>query len=200
MFNSIIYFAVGLIGKSGYVGLFLLSALESAAIPIPSEVVLPFSGFLAFSGRFGLWEVVFVSSVANLVGSLVLYFIGRSGGRWILERYGRLVLISQEDLDSWDRWFEKHGSRTVFWSRLLPIVRTFVSLPAGIAGMSVMKFSTYTLLGALPWNFMLAFIGFKAGQNWNILRPYFQKADIFIGAVAILALIWYFVRHRRHKR
>lgn len=171
--------------------------MESAAIPIPSEVVIPFSGFLVASGKFGLWGIVGVSTLANLTGSIILFLIGRSGGRWILERYGKYILISKNDLNIADRWFSKHGAATVFFGRMLPIVRTFISLPAGIAKMGLARFALFTFLGALPWNFTLAYIGYVAGENWNILEPYFKKFDIIIGILIGGLVIWYFTK--KHK-
>ncbi len=192
--------ALKVIDKTGYAGIFLLSALESCAIPIPSEVVVPFSGFLASTGRFNLLAVGLVATVANLVGSIILFWIGRSGGRWVLERYGRYILVHQDDLDMTDRWFRRHGPATVFWSRILPGIRTFSALSAGIAEMSWSKFSLYTFLGSLPWNFTLAYIGYKTGKRWDILHPYFQKAEIGIVIVLVVFVIWYVRRHlkRRH--
>ncbi|HZZ99475.1 MAG TPA: DedA family protein [Candidatus Paceibacterota bacterium] len=200
MLNSLIAAVVSLISTAGYGGLFLWSALESAAVPIPSEIVLPFSGFLVSSGQFNFWTVVIVATVANVCGSLALFYVGRSGGRWLLERYGRFVLIHHDDLDTWDAWFKKHGPATVFWSRVLPVVRTFVSLPAGIAEMNVGRFALYTTLGALPWNFVLTYAGYKAGQNWDYLHPYFQRFDYLIGLIVILAVILYIWRHVRKMR
>src|SRR3990167_5744817 len=138
--------ALELIDSTGYMGVFILSALESAAIPIPSEVVIPFSGFLVASGKFSFLGVVVVSTFANLVGSLVLFLIGRSGGRWILENYGKYIFVHKKDLDTADRWFLKHGTTAVFWGRMLPVIRTFISLPAGISGMKFSKFCALTFL------------------------------------------------------
>jgi membrane protein DedA with SNARE-associated domain len=191
--------ALDVINSTGYVGIFILSALESAAIPIPSEVVIPFSGFLAASGKFSLLGIVLVATAANLAGSVVLFLIGRSRGRWILENYGKYILIHKKDMDAADRWFARHGTAAVFWGRMLPVVRTFISLPAGIAGMSLSRFSLFTFLGALPWNFVLAFIGLKAEKNWDMLHDYFRKADIFIVILVILGVVWYISRHLKNK-
>lgn len=191
--------ALEVIDKTGYAGIFLLSALESAAVPIPSEVVVPFSGFLAASGKFSILGVVAVATLANLAGSIVLFLIGKSGGRWILEHYGKYVLIHKKDLNTADKWFLKHGAATVFWGRMLPVVRTFISLPAGIANMGLTRFSLFTLLGALPWNFALALVGLKAGENWDLLHGYFRKADIFIVILVIVGAVWYITRHLKKK-
>lgn len=188
-------FALDTIEKTGYTGIFVLSLLESAAIPIPSEIVVPFSGFLVSLGRFSFWPVVVLISVANLAGSIILFFIGRSGGRWILEHYGKYILIHSDDLEKGDRWFKRYGTKAVFFGRLLPVVRTFISLPAGIAEMSFYKFSFFTFLGALPWNFVLALIGLKAGENWNLLHEYFRKLDIFILIFVLVLVIFYLLKH-----
>ncbi len=192
--------ALEIIDKTGYTGVFILSALESAAIPIPSEVVVPFSGFLAVSGRFSFWGVVLITTTANLAGSLVLFFISRSEGRWILERYGKYVLIHKDDLERGERWFLKYGTRAVFWGRILPGIRSFISLGAGVAKMDVVRFSVFTFLGALPWNFGLALVGYKAGKNWNILHQYFRKIDIFVVVLMAAVAGWYVWRHINNKK
>ncbi len=190
-------FALNIIDKTGYVGVFILSFLESAAIPIPSEVVVPFSGFLAATGRFVLWEVVLVTTIANLVGAITLFWIARSGGRWILERYGRFILIHKKDLDRTDEWFARYGSAATFWSRMLPVVRTFMPLSAGVARMNFGPFALYTFLGSLPWNLGLALVGYKAGENWDFLHDYFKKFEVAIGALIVVAATLYIIRHAR---
>lgn len=199
LISRISEWALEIINSTGYFGIFVLSVLESAAIPIPSEVVIPFSGFLVASGKFSIWGVVIVSTFANLVGSLVLFFIGRSGGRWVLENYGKYIFVHKKDLDIADRWFIKHGNVAVFWGRMLPVVRTFISLPAGVAKMNFGRFAVFTFLGALPWNLLLVLIGLKAGENWNILHDYFRKADIFIVLFIVFLVVWYVWRHIKKK-
>ena len=193
-------FALSFIEKTGYTGVFVLSLLESAAIPIPSEIVVPFSGFLVSLGKFNFWIIVILTSLANLIGSMILFFIGKSGGRWILEHYGKYILIHQDDLEKSDKWFKRYGSKAVFFGRLLPVVRTFISLPAGIAEMSFFKFSIFTFLGALPWNFVLALIGLKAGENWNILHEYFRKLDVFILVIILGLIIFYLFKHLKKQK
>lgn len=199
IFSYISNWALGIINTTGYLGIFILSALESAAIPIPSEVVLPFSGFLSASGRFDIWAVIFIATLANLAGSIVLFWIGKSGGRWILERYGKYFLIHKNDLEKGDRWFIRHGNKAIFWSRMLPVVRTFISLPAGVSGMNFSKFCLLTFLGALPWNAGLAFVGYKTGENWDILHDYFRSADVVIITLAIVFIGWYIRNHFKKK-
>lgn len=190
-------FALEIISRTGYASIFLLSALESAAIPIPSEIVIPFSGFLAVSGRFNLWLVVIIATAANLVGSVILFWIGKSGGRWVLERYGNYILVGRHDLERGDQWFARYGVKAVFWGRMLPVVRTFVSLPAGVARMNFWKFSLFTTLGSLPWNLALVFIGYKAGEKWNLLHDYFRKADKIAILMIVILLIWYIWKKKK---
>jgi len=182
----------------GYTGLFLLSLLESAGILIPSEIVLPFAGFLVASGQFAFWPAVLWATLGNVVGSMVLFWIGISGGRWILARYGRYVFIHQYEIEKGEAWFKRHGVKAVFWGRLMPVVRTFISLPAGVSRMDFKKFSLFTALGALPWNFALVYLGVKAGQNWDSLRPYFHIFDYIIVAIALIFIIRHFLK-RNHK-
>ena len=191
--------ALEVIRKTGYAGIFLLSALESAAIPIPSEVVIPFSGFLAVSGRFNIWLIILTATLANLAGSIVLFWIGRSGGRWILERYGKYVFIHKHDMERGDKWFAKYGNKAVFWSRMLPVVRTFISLPAGVSEINFSRFCLLTLLGSLPWNASLAFVGYKAGENWNVLHDYFRSVDVVILTLVVVFACWYVWRHLKNR-
>jgi len=190
--------ALEIIDAAGYAGIFILSALESCAIPIPSEIVVPFSGFLAATGEFNIVLVIVMATLGNWAGSLLLYYIGRSGGRWFVEKYGRYVLIHSRDLDRADDWFRRHGSSTVFWSRILPVVRTFSSLPAGVAKMNLKKFNIYTLAGSAIWNTGLAWAGYEAGENWNTFHTYFQKFDIVIGVIITLGIIWFIIKHLKH--
>lgn len=188
---------ISVISTTGYFGIFFLMALESACIPIPSEVIMPFSGFLVWEGRFVFWQVVFWGAVGNLFGSIVAYALGFWGGRRLVVKYGRHFLISSRDLELADNWFAKYGQSTVFFSRLLPIVRTFISLPAGIARMDFKKFCAYTLLGSLPWSFFLAYAGLIAGENWDALKIYFHKFDLLIGAVIVAGAVWWVWGHIR---
>ena len=167
-------FIIEFISDAGYLGVTVLMALESACIPVPSEVIMPFSGFLVFEGRFALWPVVVWGAVGNLIGSIIAYLIGFYGGRPLVKKFGRYFLISAHDLEKADHWFKKYGQSTVFFSRLLPVVRTFISLPAGISRMNFKKFSFYTLAGSLPWSFALTYGGLIMGESWSSLKIYFE--------------------------
>jgi membrane protein DedA with SNARE-associated domain len=201
-----------LLRDHGLLIVFLTMVAESACIPIPSEIVVPYGGFLAATGHTHLWAVIVVATAANIVGSGIGYGVGRYGGRALFLKYGRYVLIQKHHLDKADRWFERRGELTVFFTRMMPGVRTFISLPAGIAKMPVGKFFFYSLLGSIPWNAALAYLGYAAGKaaggqdaDWNKLQDQFGRYNhIFyiVLAVVVAALIaWGFWRWwRRRKR
>ena len=186
---------INIISATGYAGIFGLMALESACIPVPSEVIMPFSGFLVWEGKFELWPVVIWGALGNLFGSIIAYWIGAWGGRRLIVKYGKYYLISRHDLALTENWFNKYGQATVFVSRMLPVVRTFISLPAGIARMPFKKFCAYTLAGCLPWSFILAYAGLIAGENWDFLKVYFHRFDLVIGALIVAGVIWWVRRH-----
>jgi len=174
---------IAAISTLGYGGILLMMAIESACIPLPSEVTMPFSGYLVATGRFSLSMVAIAGAVGCLLGSYVAYFVGANGGRRFLERYGRWVLIAPHELEIADRFFERWGSAAVFFSRLLPVVRTFIAFPAGVARMRLLPFTVYTLAGSYIWCWALAWAGLKLGEHWNELGPYFHRFD---GAIALL--------------
>lgn len=207
MISSLIEFLAGIvidiISTLGYAGVFLAMAIESACIPLPSEIIMPFAGYLVFNGDFdyfgnfwvNLLVVGAVGALGNLGGSLLAYWVGARGGRPMVERFGKYVLLSHHDLDLADRWFDKYGRSTVFYTRMMPVIRTFISFPAGISGMNLSTFSIYTFLGALPWSTGLAYVGYKMGENWDTLGGYFHTADIAIGILLVAGVIWYVWRH-----
>jgi membrane protein DedA with SNARE-associated domain len=174
------------ISALGYGGVVLMMAIESACIPLPSEVIMPFSGSLVASGRFDLNLVAIAGAVGCLLGSYVAYFVGAYGGRRFLERYGRWVLIAPHELAAADRFFDRWGSPAVFLSRMLPVVRTFIAFPAGVARMRLMPFTVYTLAGSYIWCLALAYAGFKLGQHWKELGPYFHRFDTAIGLLLVI--------------
>jgi len=189
-----------------YFGIVLAMAIESCCIPLPSEIVMPLAGIYIVSAAGGsnFWPsligVAVAGAVGCLIGSLVAYGIGRAGGRPLLLKYGKYVLISQADSDRADRWFAKFGPPVAFFSRLLPVVRTYISLPAGIYRMNVLKFSLYTVLGSLPWCFLLAFAGYKLQAQYESLATYFHGADYVIIGVILLLVALYVYRHIKHDR
>jgi len=193
---------IATISTLGYGGIVILMAIESACIPLPSELIMPFSGYLAFTGRFDLVWVATAGAIGCNLGSTVAYAIGFYGGRPFVEKWGSYVLISRRDLDWAQRFFKRYGSITVFVSRLLPVVRTFIALPAGIAGMSQAKFQIYTFLGSWPWCYALAYIGFKLGERWNS-DPRFKDAlhrfDGLIVAAIVIGIGWYIWRRWQHR-
>jgi membrane protein DedA with SNARE-associated domain len=187
----------GVIAAMGYGGIVLLMAIESACIPLPSEVVMPFAGYLVSTGRFGLNLVAIAGAFGCLAGSYAAYYVGATGGRWLLERYGRWVLIAPHELEIADRFFARWGSPAVFFSRLLPVVRTFIAFPAGVARMRMLTFTIYTLAGSYLWCLSLAYAGMKLGQHWEALGPYFHRFDSAIGAVlavGVAALLYHRIR------
>ena len=189
--NTVIF----VIETTGYVGIALLMALESANIPIPSEVIMPFAGFLVWEEKLNWWLVIFAGAFGNLLGSLVSYYLGKWGGRPFLERYGRYFFITKHDLDLGDRLFAKYGPITIFASRVLPIVRTFISFPAGMARMNIWKFSLYTFMGSFMWSMMLAYAGLITGENWDGLKEYFRTFDWLIAGIIVALGIWWIWRH-----
>jgi membrane protein DedA with SNARE-associated domain len=179
---------IGTISALGYGGIVLMMAIESACVPLPSEVIMPFSGSLVASGRFGLNKVAIAGAVGCLLGSYVAYFAGVYGGRRFLERHGRWLLIAPHELEVADRFFEKWGSPAVFFSRLLPVLRTFIAFPAGVARMRLLPFTIYTLIGSYIWCLVLAYAGLKLGQHWKELGPYFHRFDTAIGLLLAIGI------------
>jgi membrane protein DedA with SNARE-associated domain len=177
-------------------------AAESALIPIPSEVIMPFSGLLVYEGRFNFILVVLAGAFGNLAGSLVAYYLGfwgQSNVRRLIRRWGRFLLITEEDLDLSISWFDRFGSPIVFIGRILPVVRTFISLPAGIARMNLTKFIVYSFAGSLIWSIFLTYLGFVLRENWEFLSPYFRKFDVLIvfgGIILIAAYLYHKLRRK----
>jgi membrane protein DedA with SNARE-associated domain len=193
IFTAVSTFIIATIASFGYGGVIFMMAIESACIPLPSEIIMPFSGYLVHTGRFDLQMVALAGAVGCLLGSYVAYYLGASGGRWLLLRYGRWVLMAPHEIELADWFFDRWGGPAVFFSRLLPVVRTFIAFPAGVSRMRIIPFSLYTLAGSYLWCLVLAYAGMKLGQHWEALAPYFHKfhAVIGIGIVAGAALVVY---------
>jgi membrane protein DedA with SNARE-associated domain len=223
MVKSILVFLSGIIihviQSLGFGGIVLAMAIESACIPLPSEIIMPFGGYLVatgvFASKFGPWMALVYISIAGalgcLLGSIVAYAVGIWGGRPLLDKYGKYILISGRDLDTADRWFKKYGEAAIFFSRLMPVVRTFISLPAGIARMNFPRFLFYTFTGSLPWCFLLGLIGWKVGAHAKSIEAWEKVMELRLGKwmhvidIAILAgiialIIWYIRRHISHKK
>ena len=188
--------------QHGYLAVFVLMLLESACIPIPSEVTMLFAGFLASPDHPGATQLSFVlvasaGVIGNLVGSWIAYGAGRGLGRAPLDRYGRYLLIRSHDIDKAERWWAKHGTGAVFFGRLLPVVRTFISLPAGIEKMPLGRFTLYTTVGCIPWVFALTGVGYALGQNWDTVLRSFRLASFVILGLIVFAFVVYVIRRRR---
>jgi membrane protein DedA with SNARE-associated domain len=193
---------IATISAIGYLGIALLMAIESACIPLPSEIIMPFSGYLVSTGRFDLFLVATAGAIGCNIGSSIAYAVGYFGGRPLVETWGRYILVSRRDLETVDRFFARFGSITVFMCRLLPVVRTFIALPAGIARMPVLKFQLYTFIGSWPWCFALAYVGEQLGVRWDTdpaLRDLFHRFDAAIVAIFVLVVVWYVARHWKHR-
>jgi len=193
--QPILVWATSVIGSAGYPGIVALMAIESACIPLPSEVIMPFSGYLVSLGRFNLLFASLAGALGCAVGSAAAYWVGVWGGRPFLERYGRYVLIRRKDLDTADRFFARWGMWAVLISRLLPVIRTFISLPAGISRMPFLPFLALSFIGSLPWCYMLAYVGMVLGRNWATIRGYFHGADAVIGVLIAAAFAFWLWHH-----
>ena len=188
--------AHGIIDSLGYAGIVLGMAIESINIPLPSEALMTFAGALVAEGRFDFWWVVLAGAVGNVIGSVGNYYIGLYGGRPFIEKYGKYFLIHHKDLEIADRWFAKYGLAAVFFTRMLPIVRTFISFPAGVSRVPMGPFILLTFLGSLLWCVFLTYIGYEFGKNYEeVFKPYIQKFEIVIALLIILAVAWYVKRH-----
>jgi len=187
-------FVVSVISATGYVGIIVLMAIESACIPLPSEVIMPFSGYLVYTGRFSLLAVATAGAIGCNLGSVLAYEVGYFGGRPLVERYGSYILLSRRELEWAERFFARWGNAAVFVARLLPVVRTFIALPAGVARMPRARFHIYTFLGSWPWCLMLAYIGLKLGEKWETdprLKTWFHRFDALIVGVILAGIVWF---------
>ena len=196
-------FIVATISAMGYWGVVLLMGIESMCIPLPSEIIMPFAGYLVSKGEMNLFGVGLAGAIGCVLGSMPAYWAGQYGGRPFIERYGKYILLSRHDLDMADRWFAKYGEIIVFVSRLLPAIRTFIAFPAGVARMNIPKFIIYTFAGSFPWCLGLAYVGQKLGEKWDkdpTLKSWFHRFDFVIGIVGVIAVSWWVWRHIKHSR
>jgi membrane protein DedA with SNARE-associated domain len=198
LLKPIVEFIMSFIAQLGYTGIFFLMILESAMIPIPSEIIMPFSGFLSSTGRLDPFLVTLSGSLGNLVGSVLTYYLGIKAGRKFILKYGKYILLKKEHLETTENLFKKYGDRISFAGRLLPGIRTYVSLPAGIGKTNFTKFVTYTFAGSLLWNFMLTYIGMSLGSNWKNIDKYSIYLDL-AALLAIAGFITWFVYNTKRK-
>jgi len=190
------HLATRLIDVLGYQGIVLGMAIESINIPLPSEALMTFAGALVAQGRFSFWLVVVAGAVGNVIGSVGNYYLGAYGGRPFIERYGKYFLIHHKDLEVADRWFAKYGLAAVFFTRLLPVIRTFISFPAGVSRVPMTPFIVLTFAGSFLWSALLTYLGFALGSNYaTTIRPILHRFDLVIGILLIVAVIWYVKRH-----
>jgi len=204
--EQLVLFTTGVIGAMGYGGIVLLMAIESACIPLPSEIIMPFAGYLVFQGKMTLQGAALAGAIGCVVGSIPAYYLGLYGGRPIIEKYGKWVLVSHKELDLADRLFKRYGQWVVFAGRLLPVIRTFIAFPAGVSRMPMGKFIVYTFVGSYPWCLGLAWVGKWAGEEWNtnprVKAIYHQFEYVIVGAllVGIVWFVWHKVREARRMR
>jgi membrane protein DedA with SNARE-associated domain len=186
---------MSVISTMGYAGIMLLMAIESACIPLPSEIIMPFAGFLVSKNELTLFGIALAGALGCVLGSIPAYYVGMFGGRPLAERYGKYLLISKKDLDWADNAFAKHGQLIIFLGRMLPAVRTFIAFPAGVARMNMAKFVIYTFIGSFIWCGVLGYAGMKAGEHWEDLKVYFHQFHYVIIAAGVMFVIWYLRRH-----
>jgi membrane protein DedA with SNARE-associated domain len=194
----LVHFVTQVIGSLGYAGIVALMGIESACIPLPSEIIMPFAGFLVYEGRFNLFWAATAGAIGCNIGSVLAYWIGAAGGRPLVERYGRWVLMSHHDLDRMTSFFEKYGTITVLIGRLLPVVRTFIAFPAGVARMPQLRFHIYTFIGSWPWCWGLAYVGMKLGEKWHTdprLHEWFHRFHLAIELALVVAVVWFVWTH-----
>lgn len=187
----------GTIGALGYWGIIMMMAIESACIPLPSEIIMPFGGYLVSSHpeKFSLIGMSIAGGIGCVLGSWIAYWVGYWGGRPMIEKYGKYILLKKKDLDAADRFFNKYGDWAIFISRLLPVIRTFISLPAGISRMNFTRFTIYTFVGSVPWCYLLAWAGWKLGSKWADLKKYFHQADAVMAVLIVLGLAYWIWHH-----
>lgn len=199
MLEIIAHYIIQFIESTKYAGIFILMTLESALIPIPSEITMPFSGFLASTGVLSVWPIIIVGTIANLAGSLIAYYIGYFLEETVLlkliKKYGKFILVTEHEYDKANGWFKKYGDKIIFISRLLPGIRTIISLPAGMFEMNIKKFVIYTTLGCLVWSTLLTYTGFYLGENWQSLEGVYRKFEIVIVAAIVIAVVLYIEKH-----
>lgn len=200
MLGQIALFCISVISSLGYFGVFFLMVLESMIFPVPSELVMPFAGFLISSGEMSFVYVVLFSTLGSLVGSLLSYYIGRYGGDKFVLKHGKYFLLNQEHLKTTERWFSRKGELTIFIGRFIPVVRHFISIPAGIGKMNLKRFMFYTVVGAGIWNFFLAYVGFVLGNNWDKISHYSDYISWGVLGIIIIIGVYFLVKEIKKRK
>ena len=199
--EKLVDYIVVLMSNGGYLTLFFLMALESMIAPVPSEIVMPFAGYLVLQNQFNLWIAILASSLGSLFGSIFSYYVGFYGGRPLILKFGKYLLLDEEHLKWTEKWFKRQGDKTIFISRFVPVIRHLISIPAGISKMSITKFAFYTTIGASIWNFILLYAGLKLGQNWDKIHKFSKELDIVFVAIVILLFahfVWKY--HKKNEK
>src|SRR3984957_14273911 len=199
----LVNFVTQVIGSFGYAGIAALMGIESACVPLPSEIIMPFAGYLVYTGHFSLFWAATAGAIGCNLGSVIAYWVGAIGGRPLVLRYGKYVLMSAHDLDRIDAFFAKYGSITVLLGRLLPVVRTFIAFPAGIARMPQLRFHIYTFIGSWPWCFVLAYVGKQLGDRWNTdprFHEWFHRFHLVVELALVAGIVWFVWTHWKKNR
>lgn len=197
--ERLVDYIVAGISAGGYFGVFVLMALESMIAPVPSEAVMPFAGYLALQGKFNFWIALFASSLGSISGSLLSYYIGSYGGRPFVIKFGKYLLLEKEHLEWAEKWFKRQGHKTILISRFIPVVRHIISIPAGIARMSLHKFLIYTFIGATIWNLILLYAGFRLGAHWNKIHEFSKELDMAFFVAVVLFFVYFVWKHHKRK-
>ena len=199
---SLAGFIIAVISKAGYLGVLLLMAIESACIPLPSEIIMPFAGYLVYKGQFNLLLAATAGAIGCNLGSVIAYEIGHYGGRPLIERYGSYVFLGRHELDLAERFFKRFGAVAVLVGRLLPVIRTFIALPAGVAKMPRLRFHVFTFVGSWPWCFVLAYVGMRLGRSWETdprFKDVFHRFHLGVEVVLLAAIVWFVWSHWKQR-
>ena len=188
-----------IISSLGYGGILLLMTAESTVLPVPSEAVLPFAGYLVAQGQFNFWITLIIATIGTVIGSLISYYIGKILGSKFVERYGKYVFLKKHDIDWAHKWFEKHGEKMIFVCRFIPAIRHVISLPAGTAEMKIEKFIAYTAAGGFLWNAILLVAGMQLGREWESIAHYAQYLDLVVILIVVFGIAWFILRHMKKK-
>lgn len=200
IFERLSGFFVSIISATGYLGVFVLMVLESMVAPVPSELVMPFAGFLVADGKLNLWLVIIVSSLASITGSLISYFVAYFGEKELIHKFGRFVLLDKEELEWTEKWFRRHGSITILISRFIPVIRHLISIPAGLARMDLKHFIIFTAVGATAWNTFLLWGGMQLRERWLLVEQYSKPLDILVVVLIVAAVAYYTYKHWKRRR